>query len=154
MGSLKVDPSAVHLGAHSRVKDKMRIGQLAAATGVSTDTLRFYEKLNLIASSRTGNGYRAYADETVSIVSYIRTAQRLGFTLKEIAVELPQLEQGTDQTERLQHALEEKIAAIDSRIAELAILRRELERRLELACPMRPAPEAGPASGPGSRRCP
>lgn len=116
----------------------MRIGQLAAATGVSTDTLRFYETLNLIASTRRGNGYRVYDEATVEVVNYIRTAQRLGFTLREIAIEMPLLETGADQPQRLQQALREKIAVIDARAAELAGLRAELERRLALACPMRP----------------
>lgn len=67
----------------------MRIGNLAQAAGVSCDTLRFYEKQGLIRSTRAGNGYRLYAPETAQLVTYIRTAQKLGFSLAEIGKSMP-----------------------------------------------------------------
>ena len=62
----------------------MRIGELARACAVSRDTLRFYEQLGLIAAGRSANGYRDYPEDMVQLVLYIKTAQRLGFTLGEI----------------------------------------------------------------------
>lgn len=67
----------------------MKIGAIARAAGVSCDTLRFYEKLGLIRSTRTDNSYRHYAPETAQLVTYIRTAQRLGFSLSEIGASMP-----------------------------------------------------------------
>ena len=62
----------------------MRIGELAQASAVSRDTLRFYEQRGLIAAQRSANGYRDYPADMVQLVQYIKTAQRLGFTLGEI----------------------------------------------------------------------
>ena len=62
----------------------MRIGELAQASAVSRDTLRFYEQRGLIAAQRSANGYRDYPAQMVQLVLYIKTAQRLGFTLGEI----------------------------------------------------------------------
>ncbi|TXH73990.1 heavy metal-responsive transcriptional regulator [Thiobacillus sp.] len=61
------------------------IGKIAALTGVSPDTLRYYEKEHLIApASKTGAGYRLYNDEAVRRLRFIKTAQHCGFTLSDI----------------------------------------------------------------------
>jgi DNA-binding transcriptional MerR regulator len=63
----------------------LTIGDVAAATGVSTDTLRYYEKMHLlIACERSPSGYRLYAPEAVRVVQFIRGAKSLHFTLDEI----------------------------------------------------------------------
>jgi DNA-binding transcriptional MerR regulator len=69
----------------------MRIGELAAAAGISRDTLRFYEQQGLIRARRLENGYRDYPDEVLMLVNYIREAQQLGFTLAEIGRKLPEV---------------------------------------------------------------
>ena len=63
----------------------MRIGELAAQTGTTKDTIRFYEKLGLVVGQRQANGYRDYPAEAVTWLRHLRTAQRLGFSLAEIA---------------------------------------------------------------------
>jgi MerR family copper efflux transcriptional regulator len=56
----------------------MLIGELAAASGLSREALRFYEQQGLIRARRLDNGYRDYPAEAVALVQYIRTAQQLG----------------------------------------------------------------------------
>ena len=51
----------------------MRIGELAQASAVSRDTLRFYEQRGLIAAQRSANGYRDYPPDMVQLVQYIKT---------------------------------------------------------------------------------
>lgn len=64
----------------------MTIGELAKACGVGVETLRFYERSGLIADPRKkGVGYRDYPPTVVRRVKFIKQAQALGFTLKEIA---------------------------------------------------------------------
>jgi DNA-binding transcriptional MerR regulator len=74
----------------------MRIGTLAQATGLSRDTLRFYERQGLLQARRQANGYRDYPPEAVEWLGYIRTAQRLGFSLQEIAASLEDVERAAD----------------------------------------------------------
>ena len=63
----------------------MRIGELSRRTGISTSRIRFYEKHDVLPKPiRDGNGYRAYPDTAVKILSLIDDAQRLGFSLSEI----------------------------------------------------------------------
>ena len=95
----------------------MQIGEIAAATGISRDTLRFYEKRGLLAARRGANGYRDYPPDAVEWLRYIRTAQQLGFTLKEIEADLPLLAAPQASAARLRAALQAKVAEIDRRIA-------------------------------------
>ena len=72
------------------------IGRLAKQAGVSTDTLRFYERQGLIApASTTATGYRLFTGETLREVAFIKHAQRCGFSLSEIR-EMRQLSGGPD----------------------------------------------------------
>jgi DNA-binding transcriptional MerR regulator len=119
----------------------MRIGELASATGLSRDTLRFYEKRGLVAARRSDNGYRDYPPEAVDWLCYVRTAQALGFTLSEIESGLPLLTNPEESAPQLREALRRKVMEIDERIAGLAALRVDLTRRLAdpvTQCPLQP----------------
>ncbi|WP_374581842.1 MerR family transcriptional regulator [Pseudoduganella sp.] len=127
----------------------MQIGELAEATGISRDTLRYYEKRGLLQARRGGNGYRDYAPEAVEWLRYIRTAQALGFTLQEIEADLPLLAAnvaGEPTAAALRAVLQAKLGEIDRRIDGLQALRAALALRLQAPmadCPLRP--DATPA---------
>ena len=87
----------------------MQIGQLATATGLSRDALRFYEKRGLLASTRRGNGYREYPPQAVEWLRYVRTAQALGFSLAEIEADLPLLAAQESSAPSLREALQRKL---------------------------------------------
>ncbi|MCE3262226.1 MAG: MerR family transcriptional regulator [Pseudoduganella sp.] len=112
----------------------MQIGELALATGISRDTLRYYEKRGLLRARRSGNGYRDYPPEAADWLRYIRLAQALGFTLQEIEADLPLLAPGAADSPAtaaaLRGALQAKLEEIDRRIDGLQALRGELARRL------------------------
>ena len=117
----------------------MRIGELATATGLSREALRFYESRGLLRARRTDNGYRDYAPETVALVQYIRLAQQLGFTLAEVGEAVPELwaTQGTAASDpAVAGLLQRKLDTIDERIAGLVRLRQELVARIGQACPL------------------
>ncbi|QHA03443.1 MerR family transcriptional regulator [Streptomyces broussonetiae] len=121
----------------------MRIGELAARTGVSKDTLRFYEKIGLLEGDRLPNGYRDFPPETVTWLHYVRTAQALGFTLAEIGRHFEELRDAPDSAEALSALFEEKIRVIDARMDELAAIRSDLAARVGTGCPLRVANKAG-----------
>jgi MerR family copper efflux transcriptional regulator len=131
-------------GVHSRVKTfiastAMQIGELAAATGLSRDTLRFYEKRGLLLSRRLANGYRDYPPEAVQWLCYLRAAQALGFTLAEIETGMPLLDDPAAAAPQLRDALTRKLADIDARIEGLTALRADLARELArpgFGCPV------------------
>ncbi|MDF1644054.1 MAG: Zn(2+)-responsive transcriptional regulator [Pseudomonadales bacterium] len=62
----------------------MRIGELAKQSGLTVDTLRYYEKEGVIpAPARSESGYREYLPETVDFLRFVQSAKAVGFSLKE-----------------------------------------------------------------------
>lgn len=73
------------------LSDWVSVGTLSKRTGVSISALHFYEKKGLIISSRNHSNHRQYPRHTIRIVSLIQVAQRTGFTLEGILIELQDL---------------------------------------------------------------
>ena len=101
----------------------MRIGEAARRAGVNIETLRYYERRGLIAEPARGiNGHRDYDEETVRFVKAVKEAQRLGFTLEEIA-EHTRLTRGGRAHEAVRTRVAQKLDEIDERIASLRRVR-------------------------------
>lgn len=117
-----------------RAGTDLRIGEVASLAGVNTQTLRYYEREDLLPSPRRlASGYRVYPPETVYAVRFIRHAQGLGFSLAEIRV-LQRWAGGTvDHCSRVRELTLGRIAETDRRIAELEAIRDSL-RQLVTAC--------------------
>lgn len=116
--------------------DRMTIGSAARQSGVGVETIRFYERKRLIAQppKPPGSGRRLYGPETVERIRFIRQAQRLGFSLREIQELLSlQANPSADCSDVRRRALE-KIEQVNARIAQLADIRSALVRLLA-ACP-------------------
>ncbi len=119
---------------------QLTIGKLANLTGVSADTLRYYEKMKLItATSRSTAGYRLYNAEAVNVVRFIRGAKELNFTLDEIR-QLTALTSSDKATcaQILKHT-ESKIKQAEQRILELKEIRKVLKQLAE-QCPADDSP--------------
>ena len=116
----------------------MNIGQLAEQTGVSADTLRYYEREGLIQPpARAANGYRSYREVDAQQVRFVRSAQALGFTLAEIRGMLPQLNAGRMDRGAIEAHLQAKIAEIDGHIRQMQARKRELVATFNaLSCPV------------------
>jgi MerR family transcriptional regulator, copper efflux regulator len=109
----------------------MRSGQLAGRAGVSTDTLRHYERLGLLpAPARTAGNYRDYPAQAVARVSLIRNALAAGFTLKELGGILRVRDQGGVPCHEVRRLAAEKLVALSRRIAELTAYRARMEQVL------------------------
>ena len=78
--------------------ETLTIGELAARSGVPPSALRFYEKLGLIRSTRTGGNQRRYDRTELRRVAFVRIAQRVGLSLDEIAGALATLPGGRTPT--------------------------------------------------------
>lgn len=105
----------------------MNIGELASAAGVSTDTVRYYEKQKLLPMPlRQSNGYRSYGPEHLGTLRFVRSAQGLGFSLREIRDVLPALAQGRFKRGQIEERLQAKLAEIDQHMALLRQRRKEL----------------------------
>ncbi|HKA49501.1 MAG TPA: MerR family transcriptional regulator [Candidatus Dormibacteraeota bacterium] len=107
----------------------MRSGQLALRAGVNVETLRYYERRGLLeAPARLPSGYRAYDDEAVRIIRFIKRAQELGFTLAEVETLLELAAGGPDTCDAAQSLAGNRIADLARRIEMMRRMRDSLER--------------------------
>jgi MerR family redox-sensitive transcriptional activator SoxR len=80
------------------VTDRLTIGELSRRSGVSQSALRFYERLGLIRSTRTGGNQRRYQRTELRRVSFIRVSSQVGIPLEEIRAALASLPAGRTPT--------------------------------------------------------
>ncbi|MEV7123919.1 MerR family transcriptional regulator [Kitasatospora griseola] len=118
------------------MSEGLRTGQVAEAAGVNIQTLRYYERRGLLPEpDRSPGGHRLYDDQAVTVLRVIKAAQRLGFTLEEVA-EL--LETGRHRHGRpvagLQERARAKLAEVDAKIADLTTIREALLTAVDAGC--------------------
>lgn len=102
-------------------------GELAKATGVSTDTLRHYERKGvLIRPRRACNGYRLYHKSAFNRVLLVRRALGVGFTLDELARVLRERDKGSAPCREVYKLATEKLSSIEEQLIALTVLRDEL----------------------------
>ena len=107
----------------------MRSGQLARQTGVSTDTLRHYERLGLLPlPQRTAGNYREYPPTSPQRVELIRRALTIGFSLSELKTILALRDKGGAPCRHVRDLLRSKIHNLDQQIRNLTSLRAEMNR--------------------------
>ena len=124
---------------------ELTIGKLAKTCGVKTDTVRYYERLGLLAlPKRTESGYRKYNQESIRRLNFVRRAQALGFTLGEIRDLLDLSEKSEADCGDIRERAGQKIKDIKKKIAYLKRMKKGLSELSEY-CPGkgRPLSECG-----------
>lgn len=107
----------------------LQIGELAARSGVSIDTVRYYEQRRLLARApRTSGGFRLFPPETVERILFIRQAQEIGLSLDEIKDLLTG--GGANECRRMSDLLRNKLRELNERIKAMQEFRRTLARHL------------------------
>jgi MerR family transcriptional regulator, mercuric resistance operon regulatory protein len=123
---------------------ELRIGEVAKRSGVTVDTLRYYERLELLPrTGRSAGGFRLFGPEHVARVQFIKQAQELGFSLEEIKSLLAT--GGAAECRKVRDLLQQKLSDLDERLKamrhfrrvlarQLAVCERELQQHGEAAC--------------------
>lgn len=112
----------------------LRINDAAQAAGVNRETLRYYERRGLLAQpERSPGGHRLYDEQTVQTLRIIKAAQRLGFTLDEVA-DLIEVGRRRGRDSGLQARAHDKLLEVEDRIADLEAIRDNLRAALEAGC--------------------
>lgn len=125
----------------------MHIGRLASQANVSVDTVRYYERAELLPPpARTASGYRTYPAGTVQRLHFIRRAKELGFSLDEIRDLLALSDQRGTGVSEIRDIASRRLADVESRLAELRRLRDGLKQLVD-ACPGHGDPSACPIIG-------
>ena len=98
--------------------------------GVSTDTLRHYERKGVLRSLRSGNGYREYAEDSLERVRMIRKALTVGFTLNELSEIFKIFDSGGVPCHQVRSLATAKLVEIEDHLQEVTSLRDELKSAL------------------------
>jgi MerR family copper efflux transcriptional regulator len=118
------------------------IGKLARSSGIGIETVRYYERTGMIApAARRASGYREYTSDDVRRIRFIKRAQLLGFTLKEIKELLSLSHDPEADRKDVRAKAQAKIADIDAKVQDLLAMKQKL-RDLAEECHGK-----GPASG-------
>ncbi|MDZ7675494.1 MAG: heavy metal-responsive transcriptional regulator [Acidimicrobiales bacterium] len=118
----------------------MRIGELAAQSGVTAKTIRFWEAEGLLADPvRTPSGYRDYHPDVIDRLSFIRHAQTAGLTLAEIRQVLAISDTGEPPCGHVTDLIHQHLTDVDERIRELTETRSLLDRLAQRAADQDPA---------------
>jgi DNA-binding transcriptional MerR regulator len=130
-------PRSGQLPAEAGMTGGLRSGQLAAKASVNPQTLRYYERRGLLAPpDRSPGGHRLYPPDAVTLLRVIKAAQRLGFTLDEVAdlLETGRHRHAQPPSAGLRERAGAKLAEIDARIADLHTIRATLVAAIEAGC--------------------
>lgn len=124
----------------------MRIGELAKRAGVNVQTIRFYERKQLLAPPRRrpGSDYRDYGEDAVDQMRFIQSAKEAGFTLREIGELMAMRLFPHESCDDVRTVVEQKIADIEGRMKEMRRMHRALSR-LAQACRDRTSDRPCPA---------
>jgi len=114
-------------------QQRLRIGQLAKRSGVSPDTIRYYERIGLMPKPpRTSAGYREYSESAINRVRLVQNALRFGFSLKQVGVFLGVRQAGGVPCKHVRAAGTQVLEALEHQIAELTASRESIQETLKL----------------------
>lgn len=106
----------------------MRIGEVAAATGIGVETIRFYEREGLVPRpERTASNYRAYSQDHSKRLTFIRRARDLGFSLGQVRELLTLADDKDRPCDAVDEIARKHQLKVEKKIAELTALGAELE---------------------------
>lgn len=107
----------------------MKSGELSRLAGISSDTLRHYERLGILSKPpRTNGGYRNYPADSLDRVRLIQSGLKVGFSLSELATILKMRDRGEAPCRRVREMAETKIENIRQQISDLLSMRDQFER--------------------------
>lgn len=109
-----------------------KIGEVAKRSGVSVESLRFYETRGLLEpAGRTASGYRLYDGAVFDRLRFVKKAQAVGFTLGETASIIAEAKQGKRPCAEVRRMAEERLRELDIKLNQLKRYRRELKQTLD-----------------------
>ncbi|HHO58807.1 MAG TPA: heavy metal-responsive transcriptional regulator [Thiotrichales bacterium] len=127
-----------------------KIGEVKKITGLSADTLRYYEKLGVLSGvSRNAAGVRLYSDKNISTLNFIKRAQQMNFSLLEIKALVSMRENPQHARDSVRQLTADKLKQIEAQLDDLTTLRNEMRLLLNLChaseggCPIIEGLDAG-----------
>ena len=116
----------------NRQQQPLRIGAVAASSGLTVDAVRYYERMGLLShDARTSGGFRTYSPASVERLAFIRQAQSLGLRLRDIRELIAINGKGRQHCEQVRTLLIQRLADVETQMTELKAFRRTLRAALD-----------------------
>jgi MerR family transcriptional regulator, copper efflux regulator len=110
----------------------LTIGKVARRVGIRPSAIRYYERQDILQPTvRGANGYRTYSDNAIKLLLFLKRAQSLGITLKEIKPLLELATQGQRPCNHVKQLARSHLAEIEQKIRELKMLQKQLRTLLK-----------------------
>jgi len=109
------------------MNEKLTIGKLAQASAIGVETVRFYERKGLIKQPEKQGAFRYYSQDLIDRIKFIKRAQELGFTLKEVKELLELKIKNQSKCSDVLKKTESKILEIDEKISDLKKMKKSLK---------------------------
>jgi len=110
------------------MNNELTIGKVAKQAEVNIQTLRYYDRIGLVPpSNHLSSGYRLYSPETIQRLAFIKNAQELGFTLKEVAALLKLKIDKKARASQVRKKTEQKLRVVEKKISQLQSIRKVLK---------------------------
>jgi MerR family copper efflux transcriptional regulator len=123
------------------------IGEFARRVGVSTDTIRFYEKVGFFSRNRGSNGYRVYGEEDLEVAELIASGKAIGFSLREILVFTEEMQAGALDHGKVQQSLQARLELVDAQLDALGNVKHLIQRRIAKCQQIELDEQQGPLKG-------
>lgn len=123
----KLDPVPWYGVYCMNVKGRLTIGKLADASDVNVETIRFYERKDILKQPEKNGGFRYYPEDYITRIRFIKRSQELGFTLKETKELLDLKIQDQSKCSDVLSKTEDKIEEINRKIKDLKKMKKTLE---------------------------
>jgi MerR family redox-sensitive transcriptional activator SoxR len=114
--------------------EEFTIGEVARRARLQPSTLRYYERVGLLAAPKRVNGQRRYPPDVLQRLAAIKVAQRAGFTIAEMGVMLHGFAADMPASARWRMLARQKLAEIDARLMRILDMKRTLEAGLKCGC--------------------
>ncbi|WP_288263883.1 stress response transcriptional regulator NmlR [uncultured Streptococcus sp.] len=110
----------------------MNIKKVSEQTGVSADTIRYYERIGLLPRVRRNkSGIRDFSEQDIATLEFIRCFRRAGMSVESLIEYMNLVEQGEGTEEARMHLLQEQRDKLDARIEELLATRKRMDYKIK-----------------------
>lgn len=111
----------------NKSENLFKIGEIAKIAEITVPTLRYYEEIGVLKSSKRSNtNYRYYKKSDIEIITFIKKAQSIGFTLKEIKLVISERVKGKSPCPKVRELAKRKVEEINQKISELKRMEKDL----------------------------
>ena len=117
------------------IKGLLKIGEIAKITSTAVSALRYYEEIGLLKPAcKSSAKYRYYKKDDIQLITFIKKAQNIGFTLDEVKIILSERNSGKSPCPKVRELAQRKVLELREKIKDLKLIERDIKRYILNCC--------------------